>query len=40
MLEINIPGHGKLQLLHLVSDVNGTQEMLEKPVRIVADLHK
>lgn len=24
MLEINIPGRGNLQLLHLVSDVNGT----------------
>jgi soluble P-type ATPase len=24
MLEINIPGHGNLQLNHLVSDVNGT----------------
>ncbi len=24
MIELNIPGRGKIQLLHLVSDVNGT----------------
>ena len=44
MIELTIPGHGKLQIKHLVTDVNGTiatdGQLLEGVLHQISDLRK